>query len=158
MTASRRRRAAGRETEDAAVRLVASGGSSSTGSSPRGSRTVRAREASDAGELDAVWRALSNPIRRRMLDLMREGPLTTGELAGHFPDHSRFAVMQHLRVLEEGDLVIVRREGRVRYNHLNAVPIQRIYDRWVRRYARHWAEALVDLKAELELDNGASDD
>ncbi len=106
--------------------------------------------AGPAEDLDPVWKALANPIRRRMLDLLREGPLTTSELSDLFADLSRFAVMQHLRVLVEADLVVARRSGRRRHNHLNPVPIQRIHDRWVSRYRRHWAEALVDLKTELE--------
>ena len=99
---------------------------------------------------DAVWRALANPVRRRILDLLAEGPLTTGALAEAFPELSRFAVMQHLKVLEEAELVVPRREGRQRFNHLNAVPIQRIYRRWVSRYTGRWADALVALKDELE--------
>lgn len=105
---------------------------------------------SEDREIQAVWRALSNPIRRELLDLLRDGPRTTGDLAGRFPDLSRFAVMQHLGVLEEAELVIPRREGRRRYNYLNPVPIQRIYDRWVRRYTKPWTEALVALRDELE--------
>lgn len=101
-------------------------------------------------DLDPVWKALANPIRRRILDLLREGPLTTTDLSDAFADLSRFAVMQHLRVLVDAELVTIRRSGRRRYNHLNPVPIQRIHDRWVSRYRRHWAEALVDLKEELE--------
>lgn len=104
----------------------------------------------DPEDLDPVWKALANPIRRRILDLLREGPLTTTDLSDAFADLSRFAVMQHLRVLVDAELVTIRRSGRRRYNHLNPVPIQRIHDRWVSRYRRHWAEALVDLKEELE--------
>jgi DNA-binding transcriptional ArsR family regulator len=103
-----------------------------------------------ADELDPVWKALSNAIRRRMLDLLRDGPLTTSDLAERFERLSRFAVMQHLRVLVDAELVTIRRAGRRRFNYLNPVPIQRIHDRWVSRYRRHWAEALVDLKTELE--------
>lgn len=101
-------------------------------------------------DLELVWRALANGVRRRMLDILRSGPRTTGDLAEQFPDHSRFAVMQHLKVLEEGGLVVVRRRGRSRYNFLNPVPIQLIYDRWVSRYQKPWAETLVDLKTSLE--------
>lgn len=105
---------------------------------------------------DLVWRALANPVRRRILDLLMAGPLTTGALAESFPDLSRFAVMQHLKVLEEADLVLPRREGRERHNHLNPVPIQRIYDRWVHRFMQPWTEALVGLKRDLESrDRGA---
>lgn len=108
------------------------------------------RQTSDAESLELVWRALANPVRRTMLDRLRHGPETTGSLAAEFPDLTRFAVMQHLKVLEEAELVIVRREGRKRYNYLNPIPIQQIYDRWVVRYMRPWAEALVSLRDELE--------
>lgn len=121
-----------------------------------GPRTGTGGARAGGGEdLDPVWKALANPIRRRMLDLLRDGPLTTSELSDRFPDLSRFAVMQHLRVLVDSDLAVARRSGRRRYNHLNPVPIQRIHDRWVSRYRRHWAEALVDLKTELEANNMA---
>ncbi|HUF77247.1 MAG TPA: metalloregulator ArsR/SmtB family transcription factor, partial [Longimicrobiales bacterium] len=103
-----------------------------------------------ADELDDVWRALSNPVRRRILDMLVEGPLTTGNLASRFPELSRFAVMQHLKVLEEADLVVPRRSGRERHNYLNPVPVQRIYERWVSRYMRPWTDALTSLKQELE--------
>jgi DNA-binding transcriptional ArsR family regulator len=97
-----------------------------------------------------VWRALSNPDRRRILDLLRNGPQTTSALTDQFPDLSRFAIMQHLRLLEEAQLVVVRREGRKRYNYLNPVPIQQVYDRWVVRFTVPWTEALVSLRDELE--------
>jgi DNA-binding transcriptional ArsR family regulator len=99
---------------------------------------------------EAVWRALANPLRRQMLDALRTGPLTTGSLAERFPDLSRFAVMQHLGVLQEGGLVVAHREGRQRFNYLNPVPIQEILHRWVSRYAEPWTEALVALKGTLE--------
>jgi DNA-binding transcriptional ArsR family regulator len=101
-------------------------------------------------DLDDVWRALSNPARRRMLDLLTEGPVTTGELAACFPELSRFAVMQHLKVLEKADLVVPRRSGRERHNYLNPVPVQQIYERWVSRFMRPWTDALTSLKHELE--------
>ena len=104
----------------------------------------------DRDDLAQVWRGLANATRRRMLDLLAEGPLATGDLAVHFADLSRFAVMQHLKVLEEGDLVIRRKDGRRVVNHLNPIPIQQIYHRWVRRFQEPWAEALVGLKNELE--------
>lgn len=100
--------------------------------------------------LEPVWKALANPTRRRILDLLREGPRSTGDLADAFPDLTRFAVMQHLGVLVEAELVVFRREGRRRLNYLNPVPIQRVHDRWVSRYTRPWTEALVALRDELE--------
>ena len=85
-----------------------------------------------------------------MLDLLCDGPMATGVIAEEFHELSRFAVMQHLGVLEEADLVVPRREGRVRLNYLNPVPIQRIYHRWVSRYQEPWAESLVALKGTME--------
>ena len=101
-------------------------------------------------DLDSVWRALANPLRRNILDLLQQGPRTTSELAAEFPQLSRFAVMQHLGVLAEGDLVVSRRSGRKRYHYLNPVPIQQIYHRWVSQYQQPWAESLVALKGEVE--------
>ncbi len=101
-------------------------------------------------DLDPVWRALANPIRRKMLDLLRQGPRTTGDLAAEFPELSRFAVMQHLGVLEEAKLVVPRKSGRRRFNYLNPIPIQQMYQRWVSQFQRPWAESLVALKGELE--------
>jgi len=92
-------------------------------------------------DLEPVWRALANPMRRRILDLLRDGPLTTGQLSGHFIDHSRFAVMQHLGVLEQGGLVIQQKKGRQRFNYLNPAPIRQIHDRWVSRYQQTWTES-----------------
>ena len=100
--------------------------------------------------MEPVWKALANPVRRAILDHLRDGPLPTGELAERFPELTRFAIMQHLKVLTEAELVVPRRDGRTRYNYLNPVPIQQVYDRWVSRYMKPWTEALVGLKDELE--------
>lgn len=101
-------------------------------------------------DLEPTWRALANPIRREMLDRLREGPLPTGELVLAFPDLSRFAVMQHLGVLEEGGLVVTQKFGRVRMNCLNVVPLRQISERWISRYEALWADELIDLKSRLE--------
>ena len=85
-----------------------------------------------------------------MLDELRDRPRTTGEMTELFPEISRFAVMQHLRVLEQGNLIVRRKKGRQCFHYLNAVPIQQIYYRWVRNYQEHWAESLVSLKARME--------
>ena len=98
---------------------------------------------------DAVWRALGNPQRRRLLDLLRGGPRTTGELCEAFP-HSRFAVMKHLRILEEAELVLVERRGRERYNHINPVPIRRISRRWIRPIESRAADMLSRIKTIAE--------
>lgn len=111
----------------------------------------------DPGNLDPIWRALSDPTRRQILDLLRERPRTVGELAESFADDlSRFAVMKHLGVLKEARLVIDRKEGRVVWNHINAVPLRQIYDRWVSRYESLWAGALLDIKRLAEDQGTAS--
>lgn len=105
------------------------------------------RTASNA-ELDSVWRALSSPTRRAILELLKRHPRTTGELwlALRPKRLSRFAVMQHLGVLEEAGLVVSRRRGRTRYNVLNPVPLQRLYHRWIRRFEGLAAPPLLRFK------------
>lgn len=96
-----------------------------------------------------VFKALANETRRQILDALRPGPLTTGALAELLPELDRTTVMQHLRVLEKADLVIVERRGRERWNHLNAIPIQRIHERWIGAYAEHAAKSLSRLEDDL---------
>lgn len=91
---------------------------------------------------ETVWRALADGWRRRLLDVLAEGPKTTGHLVESLPELSRTAVMRHLDVLEEAGLLIVRREGRQRWNRLNPVPIDRVCRRWLDRNAGRWASAL----------------
>lgn len=104
----------------------------------------------DDSDNDAVWRALADPTRRAILDLLAGGERTTGDVVEAFEHLSRTNVMKHLGVLERADLVLVRREGRVRWNYLNAVPIQRIYDRWVSRHIKGVASAMSRLKDHIE--------
>src|SRR5688572_6075408 len=95
---------------------------------------------------EAMWRPLASPVRRRLLDLLRDGPRTTGSLADDVPELSRFAVMQHLGVLAAAGLVLVRRQGRQRFNHLNPVPLRRVYERWVSQFADVTASELLALE------------
>lgn len=97
-----------------------------------------------------MWRALSNPVRRELLDRLVAGPMTTGELAATQPELSRFAVMQHLGVLESAGLVLVRREGRRRLNYLNVVPVQQVCERWVRGLAGESARSATAFKRHVE--------
>lgn len=99
---------------------------------------------------DPVFRALAAPLRRAILDVLKDEPRTTGDLCSRFPELDRCTVMQHLKVLEEADLVIVQRVGRLRWNHLNPLPIKHIHDRWIGPYARFAVETLDRLKTELE--------
>jgi DNA-binding transcriptional ArsR family regulator len=104
-----------------------------------------------ADDLDAVFRALADPTRRRILDLLKPGPATTGALCAQFPELSRFAVMKHLGILEEAGLVLARRDGRQRWNYLNAVPIRQVYERWMGPFAELWSSSLLRLKDYVEL-------
>ncbi|WP_258233907.1 ArsR/SmtB family transcription factor [Brevibacterium oceani] len=100
----------------------------------------------DADERDdAVFKALANPTRRRILDLVRTGPLSTGEVCEAFPDLDRTTVLQHIRVLEGAELLTGRKEGRTRQLALAPLPIKRIHDRWIDDYTR----AAVGLLARL---------
>jgi DNA-binding transcriptional ArsR family regulator len=95
---------------------------------------------------DLVFRALAAPVRRRMLDELKRTTLTTGELCRAFPELDRTTVLQHLRVLEQAQLVTGRRIGRERHLALAPLPIKRLHDRWIGDYAR----AAVDLLDRLE--------
>ncbi|MGP4038644.1 SRPBCC domain-containing protein [Gracilibacillus sp. D59] len=102
----------------------------------------------------SVFKALGHPIRRQILDLLKESPKTTGELNECFPNVTRYAIMKHLNVLEEGNLVLVRREGKYKINFLNAVPLQEVYNRWVGKYMKPTASALLNLKSTVEQNGG----
>jgi DNA-binding transcriptional ArsR family regulator len=99
---------------------------------------------------DRVFKALADPTRRFLLDLLfaREGRTLT-ELESEV-EMTRFGVSKHLKVLEEAGLVVVRREGREKLHYLNAVPIRLIHDRWIDKYTEHHVTALIDLKNALE--------
>src|SRR6516162_9705646 len=112
-----------------------------------------------AGQAEAaapdLWRALASPWRRRLLDLLRDAPATTGALASQLPELSRFAVMQHLGVLADAGVVVIERRGRDRVNHLNPVPLREWYERWVQPMADTGAASLLALKRAAE--TGESD-
>lgn len=105
------------------------------------------------GRLEArtapLWRALADPTRRRVLDLLLDQPRITGELASHFRI-SRIAVMRHLSVLSDAGLVVSRKRGRERRYYLNAVPLQAIYRRWFDPLAAGWAAGMLRLQAAVE--------
>ena len=99
---------------------------------------------------DRVFKALADPTRRFLLDLLyeRDGRTLTQLESGL--EMTRFGVMKHLRVLEAAGLVVTRREGREKLHFLNPVPIRLIYDRWIDKYTERQVSALAELKAELE--------
>lgn len=105
---------------------------------------------------DAVWKALADPARRSLLDLLRAGPRTTGDLAGHF-EQTRFGVMKHLEVLHEAGLIGVERRGRERWNHLNAAQLQQAVDRWITPFQRSWTRRWANLQAHLAKESDMSE-
>ena len=101
-------------------------------------------------ELHLVFKALADPTRRFLLDLLyeRDGRTLTELESGL--SMTRFGVMKHLKVLEEAGLVVASRSGREKLHFLNPVPIRRIHDRWIDKYTGHQASVLIDLKRDLE--------
>ena len=97
-----------------------------------------------------IWKALADDTRREILDLLREKPRTTNEIVSQFPHLSRFGVMKHIDVLRRANLILAEKRGRERINSLNAIPVQMIYERWVKGYAKYWAEQLTELKKGIE--------
>ena len=99
---------------------------------------------------DLIFKALGDSRRREILDLLKERGRTTGELIERFNQLDRCTVMQHLKVLEKADLVIVRREGRFRWNYINPLPIKELHDRWIGSYADGAIDLLARMKREIE--------
>ena len=106
-------------------------------------------------ELDAVWKALSDPTRRAILDFLRSRPHTTTEVVEAFPHLSRFGSMKHLDVLRQAHLVQTREAGRQRVNSLNVVPIRQIYERWVGPFQELWSGELLRIKDIAENEHSA---
>jgi DNA-binding transcriptional ArsR family regulator/uncharacterized protein YndB with AHSA1/START domain len=104
-------------------------------------------------ETAPLWRALADPTRRRILDMLRARPRITGEVASEF-EISRIAVMRHLEVLAEAGLVTSRKRGRERWHYLNAVPLQRLHERWHDPLAAGWTSSLLRLQRQVEETEG----
>jgi DNA-binding transcriptional ArsR family regulator len=99
---------------------------------------------------DIVWKALSDPTRRKILDLLRDGPKGTTEIVESFPGMTRHAVMKHINVLRAAALINTTADGRKRENSLNPVPIRQIYERWMGPFAELWSSTLLRVKDDLE--------
>ena len=106
-------------------------------------------------DIDKVFKALADPGRRRLLDVLhRENGQTLMALCEHM-DMSRQAVTQHLQLLEEANLVAIVWQGREKLHYLNPVPLHEIHARWIAKFERSRLDALRDLKRKLE---GADDE
>ncbi len=104
-------------------------------------------------DIDKVFRALADPGRRRLLDLLhKENGQTLTALCEHM-DMTRQAVTQHLQQLEEANLVAIVWRGREKLHYLNPVPLHEIYERWIEKFERSRLSVLRDLKKRLEDDD-----
>lgn len=100
----------------------------------------------------AVFRALADPTRRDIITMLAEnGPHTIGKISEQF-DMSRPAIAKHLGILERGNIIIVKKNGRERINHLNPTALKTVAD-WVAHFDQFWDTALVSLKHAIEIDN-----
>ena len=110
--------------------------------------------AAQTHDTDLLFKALADPSRRKLLDVLhaKDGQ-TLNELCEHL-DMTRQAVTQHLDVLEAANLVATVRRGREKLHFLNPVPLQEIYDRWIAKFEKPRLKALTDLKRRLEKADG----
>lgn len=102
--------------------------------------------------MDAVFKALADESRRRLLDCLHErNGQTLAELCTHL-DMTRQAVSKHLAILENANLIATQREGREKLHYINPVPINDIADRWIAKYERQRLRVLAQLKNVFEDD------
>jgi DNA-binding transcriptional ArsR family regulator len=103
--------------------------------------------------MDAVFRALADKSRRRLLDRLRaRDGQTLNEMCTGL-NMTRQAVTKHLDILEEANLVVTEKRGREKLHYLNPLPIHDIAERWIGKFERHRLGALTDLKNKLEGDD-----
>ena len=102
--------------------------------------------------MDKIFKILADKSRRQILDLVKNKPgINVNELTECF-EFSRFAVMKHLKLMEEAELIISRKSGKNKLLYINAMPIQYIYDRWISKFSQAWASELSELKYSLEME------
>lgn len=95
-----------------------------------------------------AFRALADPTRRAILNMLADNDMTIAEVSDHF-DMTRAAIKKHLTVLHEGGLIHVHPRGRERVNALNPDGMAPVRD-WLRYFDRFWDEKLSDLKTLVE--------
>jgi len=103
-----------------------------------------------SAQSQAIFRAIADPTRRKILNLLREGPHAVGEIAGNFRT-SRPAISKHLRLLKSAGLVVARQQGTASICELNARPLKAV-NAWLRDYEAFWKDTLRDLKKYVEED------
>ena len=103
----------------------------------------------EQSESPDIWQALADPTRRALIDRLAAGARTTSQLCENMP-MTRFGVMKHLSILERAGLVVARRHGRLRLNHLNAAPLHALQARWLSPRAAAFAAAMADFSVQVE--------
>lgn len=103
---------------------------------------------------DALFKALADPSRRKLLDLLHASDGRTLNELCEYLDMTRQGVTQHLHVLEAANLVATMRRGREKLHFLNPVPLQEIHERWIAKFEKPRLKALSDLKRRLEKTDG----
>ncbi len=101
-------------------------------------------------QTDRVWKALADPTRRAILELLSSRERTTGEVIDRFEDLSRSAVMKHLGILEDARLVVIHREGRLRWNRFDRAPLENVCAPWLERYLDAQERRFARLKDHAE--------
>ncbi len=100
--------------------------------------------------IDRIWKAISDSKRRQILDALADGPKSTGEIVELFPSIGRTTVLKHMGVLEDVDLILVKRQGRIRWNYLNPMPIRHACSRWVSKHVDGITRSVEQLKTLAE--------
>ena len=108
----------------------------------------------DRRDDDTLFRALADPSRRRLLDVLHANDGRTLNELCEYLDMTRQGVTQHLALLEAANLVTTVRSGREKLHFLNPVPLQQIYERWIAKFEKPRLKALAELKRRLEKNNG----
>ncbi|MGF6266517.1 DNA-binding transcriptional ArsR family regulator [Paraburkholderia youngii] len=104
-------------------------------------------------DTDLLFKALADPSRRKLLDVLHaHDGQTLNDLCEHL-DMTRQGVTQHLGLLEAANLVVTVRSGREKLHFLNPVPLQQIYERWIAKFEKPRLKALSSLKRRLEKGN-----
>ncbi len=95
---------------------------------------------------DEVWKAIADGKRRKIVDALANGRKSTGEIVDLFPSAARTGILKHIGILEKADLIVVMREGRVRWNYLNPAPLKRACNPWVRKHVEGISSSVARLK------------
>lgn len=111
-----------------------------------------------SSEIDKVFKALADPTRRRLLDLLHEDNGQTLMALCEHMDMARQSVTQHLQLLEDANLIAIVWHGREKLHYLNPVPLHDVYKRWIEKFERNRLGVLRDLKRKLEHDHDDNDD